>query len=183
MLPDPLPHDTTVVHLARDELAVASDWIVIAAFLLILAALALAIAEMRRLSRTVRAGFDAADERTRPLLEHASGAARNLHHVTKVISSEVERLESAVGEVAGEFGKLSADVRRRVAEISALLDVAQSEAEDAVLDLAAKVRVLRRAASLLGGAKSKAGDGAATRTGDAGDRSGEAAREVTTDGR
>ena len=161
MLLTPLPQDTSVVQLAHDGLAVASQWAVIVAVVVllgILGALAMVLAEVRRDLRRVLAALDSVTEETGPLLEHATGAVGNLRRITDVIGTEVERLGRTVGGVAGELGKLSVESRRRVAEISALLDVAQSEAEDAVLDLAAKVRMLRRGAGLLGRATPR-GDG------------------------
>ncbi|MCE2397614.1 MAG: hypothetical protein J4F34_01015 [Gemmatimonadetes bacterium] len=161
MLSTPLAQDTSVVQLAHDGLTVASQWSVIVAvvaLLGILAALAMVLAEMRRDVRSVLAALDSVTEQAGPFLEHATGAVGNLKRVTDVISTEAERLNRTAGEVASEFGKLSVESRRRVADISALLDVAQSEAEDAVLDLAAKVRMLRRGAGLLARATSRGGD-------------------------
>lgn len=161
MLSTPLAQDTSVVQLAPDGLAVATQWSVIVAvvaLLGILVALAMTLAEMRRDLRRVLATLDSVTEQTGPFLEHATGAVGNLKRVTDVISTEVERLNRTVGEVAGELGKLSVESRRRVADISALLDVAQSEAEDAVLDLAAKVQMLRRGAGLLARVTSRGGD-------------------------
>ena len=69
-----------------------------------------------------------------------------------MVRSEVDRFDGALVEVAEDIGKASADVKRRVADLSALLDLAQSEAEDAVLDAAATVRTLRKGAALVRGA-------------------------------
>ena len=152
MLSTPLAQDTSVVQLAHDGLTIASQWSLIVAVVVllgILAALAMVLAEMRRDVRSVLAALDSVTEQTGPFLEHATGAVGNLKRITDVVSTEVERLNRTAGEVASEFGKLSVESRQRVADISALLDVAQSEAEDAVLDLAAKVRMLRRGAGLL----------------------------------
>lgn len=144
--------DTTVVALARDGLGVVSAWTVIGlglAFLAILAVLLLVLAELRMLSRTWTGFLTATAERSQPLLEHASGAARNLEHVTSVVRSEVDRLHGMVEGVTDDIGEASVEVRRRIADLSALLDLAQSEAEDAVLDAAAKLRMLRKGAGLL----------------------------------
>ena len=158
MLSTPLAQDTSVVQLAHDGLTVASQWSLIVAVVVllgILVALAMALAKVRR---DLRSLLESVTEQTGPFLEHATGAVGNLKRVTDVISTEVECLNRTVGEVASEFGKLSVESRRRVAVISALLDVAQSEAEDAVLDLAAKVRMLRRGAALLTRATSRGDD-------------------------
>ncbi len=165
--------DTTVVEVARDGLALVSAWTMIGmalAFVAILVVLVLVLAELRGLSRAWTGFLTAAGDRSRPLLEHAGNAARNVDHVTGVVRSEVDRLNETIGSVAndvGELGEASVEVKRRLADLSALLDLAQSEAEDAVLDVAAKVRMLRRGAGLLGGLRGGGG-------GDSGDVGGRA---------
>ena len=155
--------DTTIVEVARDGLALISAWTMIGmalAFVAILVVLVLVLAELRRLSRAWAGFLTAAGDRSRPLLEHAGNAARNLDHVTTVVRSEVDRLNEKLGSVANDVGEASVEVKRRLADLSALLDLAQSEAEDAVLDVAAKMRMLRRGAGLLGGLRGGGGRGA-----------------------
>lgn len=163
--------DTTVVELARDGLAVVSAWTMIGlglAFLAILVVLLLVLAELRMLSRTWTGFLDATSKRSEPLLEHANSAARNLDHVTSVVRSEIDRLHGMVEGVTDDIGDASVEVRRRIADLSALLDLAQSEAEDAVLDAAAKLRMLRKGAGLLGMVRNAAA-GAAGDTGSGGE--------------
>ncbi len=156
--------DTTIVTLARDGVGMVSAWMTVGlgvAFVAILIVLLLVLAELRRLSRTWTDFLATTGERSIPLVEHANNAARNLDRITRVVRSEVDRFDGALVEVAEDIGKASADVKRRVADLSALLDLAQSEAEDAVLDAAATVRTLRKGAALVRGA----GAAAATATG------------------
>ena len=163
--------DTTVVELARDGLAVVSAWTMVGlglAFLAILVVLLLVLAELRMLSRTWTGFLATTSERSEPLLEHANSAARNLDHVTSVVRSEIDRLHGMIEGVTDDIGDASLEVRRRIADLSALLDVAQSEAEDAMLDAAAKLRMLRKGAGLLGKVRSAAA-GAAGDTGNGGE--------------
>ena len=144
--------DTTVVALARDGLAVVSAWTMVGmglAFLAILVVLLLVLAELRMLSRTWSGFLATTTERSQSLLEHANSAARNLNHVTSVVRAEIDRLNGLIEGVTDDIGEASVEVRRRIADLSALLDLAQSEAEDAVLDAAAKLRMLRKGAGLL----------------------------------
>lgn len=144
--------DTTVVELARDGLAVVSAWTMVGmglAFLAVLVVLLLVLAELRMLSRTWAGFLATTTERSQPLLEHANNAARNLDHVTSVVRDEIGRLNGLIEGVTDDIGDASVEVRRRIADLSALLDLAQSEAEDAVLDAAAKLRMLRKGAGLL----------------------------------
>lgn len=75
--------------------------------------------------------------------------------------------------VTDDIGEASVEVKRRIADLSALLDLAQSEAEDAVLDAAAKLRMLRKGAGLLarvgGLGGGGGGDGGEEERGDEGD--------------
>ena len=156
--------DTTIVTLARDGVGMISAWMTVGlgvAFVAILIVLLLVLAELRRLSRTWTDFLATTGKRSIPLVEHANNAARNLDRITRVVRSEVDRFDGALVEVVEDIGKASTDVKRRVADLSALLDLAQSEAEDAVLDAAATVRTLRKGAALVRGA----GAAAATATG------------------
>lgn len=144
--------DTTVVELARDGLAAVSAWTMVGlglAFLAILVVLVLVLAELRTLSRTWTGFVATTTERSGPLVEHASNAARNLDHITSVVRTEIDRLNGMIEGVTDDIDEASLEVRRRIADLSALLDVAQSEAEDAVLDAASKLRMLRKGAGLL----------------------------------
>ena len=168
--------DTTVVEVARDGLAVVSAWTMVAmglAFLAILVVLVLVLAELRTLSRTWTGFLTTTTDRSKPLVEHANSAARNLDHITSVVRSEIDRLNGMIEGVTDDIGEASLEVKRRVADLSALLDLAQSEAEDAVLDAAAKLRMLRKGAGLLAGVAGLGG-GAAGGGGDAGNAGGSA---------
>lgn len=167
--PHPALQDTTVVEVARDGLAIVSAWTMIGmalAFAAILVVLVMVLVEVRRLSRAWTGLLTATGDRSRPMLEHAGNAARNLDHVTTVARTEVDRLNETIGSVADDVGEASVEVRRRLGDLSALLDLAQSEAEDAVLDVAAKVRMLRKGAGLLG--RMRGGGGADGAGGDFG---------------
>ena len=168
--------DTTVVEVARDGLALVSAWTMVAmglAFLAILVVLVLVLAELRTLSRTWTGFLTTTTDRSKPLVEHANSTARNLDHITSVVRSEIDRLNGMIGGVTDDIGEASLEVKRRIADLSALLDLAQSEAEDAVLDAAAKLRMLRKGAGLLAGVAG-VGGGAAGGGGDAGNAGGSA---------
>ena len=144
--------DTAIAEVARDGLALVSAWTMVGmavGFLAIVVLLVFVLFELRRLSQTFAGFLAATEDRSRPILEHVGNAARNLDHVTTVARSEADRLNSAIGTVANDIGEVSAEARRRLADLSALLDLAQSEAEEAVLDIASKARMLRKGAGLL----------------------------------
>ena len=146
--------DTAFVVVAQDGVGTFLTWAVAgtgAALVLLLIALFLVIIELRRQSRAWTRFLNAINERTLPVAEHARSAAESLDHIAGVARSQVDRLDEALGSTADHIADAAVEVRRRLADLSALLDVAQSEAEDAVLDVAGKVRALRSAVGLLPG--------------------------------
>ena len=142
----PAPQDTTVLALAGDSLTLVPGWtaVVIAlAFAGVLAVLLLVLAEMRRMSAAWTRFLSSAEERSRPLVEHANAAARNLEHITEVARADIDRVNKAFTGLADGIADTSGELQTRLQDLMALLDLAQSEAEDAVLEGASKLRSLR----------------------------------------
>lgn len=145
--------DTTVVAVARDSLATVSAWSSIGlatAFAALLVVLVMILFELRRLSRSWQNLLDTAGDRSRPLIDSANSAARNVDYITQVIRTDVERVNRAVSGLTESLEDASNDVQVRLKDMSALMDLAQTEAEEAVLDAATTVRRLRAGAGMLG---------------------------------
>lgn len=142
--------DTTVVELARDGLASFSAWAIggaAVALVALLVVLLLVLAELRRLAAAWTDFLAATGTRSQSLVDHASSAARNIDHITRTVRGEVDRLGASVGGLAKGIEHGSTELQRRLRDLLALVDVAQSEAEDAVLEVASKVRTLRTSAA------------------------------------
>ena len=142
----PAPQDTTVLTLAGDSLTLVPGWaavLVALAFAGVLVVLLLLLAEMRRVSVAWTRFLSSAEERSRPLVEHANAAARNLEHITEVASADIDRVNKAFTGLADGIADASGDLQARLKDLMALLDLAQSEAEDAVLEGASRLRSLR----------------------------------------
>lgn len=142
---------------AAQGLAGAADgvawqaWVQAGLFVLlaaVLGALLLVARDMRRLARDLDAVMKAAQERAGPLVDHATNAARNLDHVCRVAREGADRLEGSFSRIADEADKAAGHARARLGELAALADFVQAEAEDAVLDVATKVRMARNGAGL-----------------------------------
>lgn len=147
-----MPQDTVVVALARGALESAAAWVLVglaALFVAVLVVLVLVLGELRKLSKGWSKFVAETTEDAQPLLRHAASAARNLDRAADAVRSEVVRATSALGGIAGGLDAAALHLRKRLAELSALLDLIQSEAEEAVLDAAAKLRIFRRGAGLL----------------------------------
>ncbi len=142
--------DTTVVELARDGLASFSAWAIgggAVALVALLVVLLLVLVELRRLAASWTDFLAATSTRSQSLVDHASSAARNIDHITRTVRGEVDRLGASVGGLAKGIEHGSNEVRSRLKDLLALVDVAQSEAEDAVLEIASKVRTMRTSAA------------------------------------
>ncbi len=142
----PAQQDTTVLTLAGDSLTLLPGWAVVLVVLAlagVLAILLLLLAEMRRMSGAWTRFLTSAEERSRPLVEHANAAARNLEHITEVARGDVDRVNKAFTGLADGIADASGELQKRLKDLVALLDLAQSEAEDAVLEGASRLRSLR----------------------------------------
>ena len=149
-----MPQDTVVVALARGGLESATTWVTIGLALAVagvLVVMVLVLLEVRRLSREWSGFLAATGTSVEPLVRHATGAARNLDQAAQAVRGEVERAAGALGGIAAGLEDAALQVRTRLADLSALLDLIQSEAEEGVLDATAKLRALRRGGGLLGG--------------------------------
>lgn len=107
------------------------------------------LVEVRRLSRSWTGFVRETRMQFRPVIDHATNAARNVDELIAAVRAEVERLNQSLGGVAGGIDEAATQVRARLADLSAVLDLAQSEAEDAVLEAAAKLRTVRAGAGWL----------------------------------
>lgn len=142
--------DTTVVELARDGLASFSAWAMggaAVALVALLVVLLLVLVELRRLAASWTDFLAATGTRSQSLVDHASSAARNIDHITRTVRGEVDRLGASVGGLAKGIEYGSTELQRRLKDLLALVDVAQSEAEDAVLEVASRVRTMRTSAA------------------------------------
>lgn len=142
--------DTTVVELARDGFASFSAWALggaAVALVALLVVLLLVLAELRRLAASWTDFLAATSTRSQSLVDHASSAARNIDHITKTVRGEVDRLGASVGGLAKGIEYGSTELQSRLKDLLALVDVAQSEAENAVLEVASKVRTMRTSAA------------------------------------
>lgn len=150
--------DTTVVMVARDNLGSISAWaglLLIVTMVLLLAVLTLLLYELRGLSKQLRGVADTFGDRSRPLIESATGVAKNVEYVSDVIRGDVEKVRDSVDGLSSAIANTSQDIQTRLADLSALMDLAQTEAEEAVLDTAARVRTLRAGTKLLRSKKRK----------------------------
>lgn len=179
-----MSQDTVFVALAQGAFESATGWIMIGlavVFVAVLAALVVLLVELRKLSHGWSKFVAATTEDAEPLLRHAASAARNLDRAAEAVRAEVTRATGAVAGIAGGLDDAADHLRKRLADLTALLDLIQSEAEEAVLDGAAKLRLLRRGVSLLHRAEKRSAE-AETSGGGASETSGGGAPETSGSG-
>jgi len=149
--------DTTVVLLARDGLGAVSAWaalVLIVTMALLLLVSIFVLYELRKLSRQLSSTAEVFGDRSRPLIDHMGGAVKNVEYISTVLRADVDRLRGSLDGLAEGVNSASGSMKDRIGDISALLDLAQAEAEDAVLDTAAKVRAFRTGVGFLKGRSS-----------------------------
>ncbi len=145
----PAVQDTTVIALAPDGIAAFAAWAlggVLLAFVLLVAALLLVLAELRRLSAAWTGFLASTASRSESLFASATSAARNADRITTTVKGEVDRLQASFGGLAGGLEQASTQLQNHLKDLLALVDLAQSEAEDAVLEAASSVRAVRASA-------------------------------------
>ncbi|MGI9625791.1 MAG: DUF948 domain-containing protein [Longimicrobiales bacterium] len=160
-----LLQDTTMVSVARDTLATVSAWAnvgLVIAFGLLLIVLTMILLQLRGLSRRLQGLLGTVTDRSRPLIDSANRAAENVNYITEVVRTDVDRVNQAFSGVAEGLEQASLDVQGRVKDLTALMDLAQTEAEDAVLDAATRVRTLRAGAGVMGRIRRRQGSSQST---------------------
>ncbi len=148
MSPEILPviQDTAVVALARDGFATFAAWAaggLLLLFSVLTVVVILVLAEVRRLSAAWTGFLVTFNARSESLVASAAGAARNIDRISSSAREEVDRLRESFGSLAGGIEHASGQLQNRLKDLVALVELAQSEAEDAVLDAASNIRALR----------------------------------------
>ncbi len=92
----------------------------------------------------------AIDRRITPFSERAKGISDNVEFITRAVRTDVERLNKSVKALSSRLQHASDRMEERIEEFNALMEVVQSEAEDAFLDTAATVRGVRAGARAIG---------------------------------
>jgi len=99
--------------------------------------------EMKGLEQDVRSLVRRARDRVDPVMERAGNTAENVDYVSRVVREDVERLAASVERLRERLNQASDRMEERIEEFNALMEVAQSEAEEIFLDTAATVRGVR----------------------------------------
>lgn len=105
--------------------------------------------ELHDFMRSVERLVSLLDHDARPALQSMRSVAEDVGHVVRTVRSEVDGYAEHAGELRGRVLKLVNQVEDRLRDLESVIDIVQSEVEEAALDFAAALRTTRRSASIL----------------------------------
>jgi uncharacterized protein YoxC len=115
--------------------------------LVLVAVLVPAVVAFTRSLRQVRRLLDRAYEDLRPLSEHANRIAASVDDIAHSVRTNVKQVSAAVDQASRGLSQAVQSTERRLRDFGALMDVAQEEAERAVVTTASAVRGARAGAA------------------------------------
>ena len=146
--------DTVVMLQARDGLETASlvaSLVLTTVFVLILAALVFLLFQLRGIQRTVAELLGRMEKRADPILDKGKEIAANVEFISAAIRTDVQHVSDSVRSLSDRLQTASDRMEERIGEFNALMEVVQSEAEDAFIGSTATMRGLRAGARALRG--------------------------------
>ncbi len=138
------PPDTVVTIALRDGYDVLLAFAAGATLATMIGALLL-IAFLLVQTRRAAEGLRSVRERIAadPAIESLRNAAANVDSVSRLVQGEVERLSQSVAQLSDRLGQASDRIEERIDDLSAFVEVVQSEAEEAFVNSAATARGVR----------------------------------------
>ena len=126
-----------------------STAIIMLVLVLILAAIVFAALQVRRAQRKVVSALERVYSDSKPLVQRVSSIADNVNAISAVIRRDVDRIGKTVEDADERVRRAVTATEARLHELSALLTVAQEEAEDLFVSTASTVRGVRTGAAAL----------------------------------
>ena len=123
---------------------------IIALFVVIIGFLALAFfRDLARAISTIERVIKSIDLDARPALRSAREMVDDTHKIVSAFKDEAGELAGASRKVRKKITKAADAIEDRLLDLDALVDVAQVELEDTVLDVAAALRTGRKTATIV----------------------------------
>lgn len=117
--------------------------------LALLVLLAPTVWSFTRNMRQLRALLDRVYDDLKPLAGHANRIASNLDEITESVRAEVKGVTDTIAQAKHGLHRALESTDQRIRKVGALLDVAQEEAERAIVSTAATVRGVRAGAAAM----------------------------------
>ncbi|HEX7937563.1 MAG TPA: DUF948 domain-containing protein [Gemmatimonadaceae bacterium] len=110
-----------------------------------------AVVAITRNLKQLRVLLDRAYDDLKPLTDHANRIAANVDEISESVRDEVKEVKETVGQATRGLQGAVASTERRLRDLGALMDVAQSEAERVVMGTAAAAHGVRAGAAAMNG--------------------------------
>ena len=110
-----------------------------------------AVVAITRNLKQLRVLLDRAYDDLKPLTDHANRIAANVDEISESVRDEVKEVKEMVGQATRGLHNAVASTERRMRDLGALMDVAQTEAERVVMGTAAAAHGVRAGASAMNG--------------------------------
>ena len=148
-LPDTIVTKQVAAPTGLGTLATVLNGIVSVVLIVLLAALIPMALGARRAIQRVDALVDRLSRELGPVVTRVTAVSENVDYISKAARGEIQEITRTVRRATdGVSGGIDA-VERRVAELGALVQLAQKELEDAVVSTAATLRGVRAGAGML----------------------------------
>ena len=126
-------------------IASALNTLVLTALVIVLAP---AVVAITRNLKQLRALLDRAYDDLKPLTDHANRIAANVDEISESVRDEVKEVKATVGQATRGLQSAVASTERRLRDLGALMDVAQSEAERVIVGTASTAHGVRAGAAM-----------------------------------
>ena len=149
-----IPADTVVTVTPQTGLEIAASVgiLILAASTLVLVVLfVLFLLNLKRLDAQLDGLLRKLNRGSEPILDRALVVAENVDFITRVVRTDVERLNESVVKLNNRLQQASDRMEERIEEFNALMEVVQGEAEEIFIDTASAVRGIRAGTRSLGG--------------------------------
>jgi hypothetical protein len=129
------------------DIQAVSTAIIMLVMVLILVAIVFVALQVRRAQRQLVAALERIYADAKPLVQRASSIADNVNAISAVIRRDVDRIGATVADADERVRRAISATEAKLHELSAVLAVAQEEAEDLFVSTASTVRGVRSGAA------------------------------------
>jgi F0F1-type ATP synthase membrane subunit b/b' len=138
------------VEMGWEATVIAISTGIIALFVIIVGFLALVFfRDLTRAISTIERAIKSIDDDARPALRSAREIVDDAQHVVSAFKEEATELAGASKKMRKKITRAADAIEDRLLDLDALVDVAQVELEDTVLDVAAALRTGRKTATIV----------------------------------
>jgi uncharacterized protein YoxC len=129
-------------------------WIVVAVFMLVAVVyMIILLRSTRRTGQRIVASTEGLQDQLQPVLRHAERASEDIQSIVSGLRTDASELGRTMRRASQSTARMIDLAEERVAEVSALLEVVQEEAEETFFSTASLLRGLRAGKRARGGGR------------------------------